>query len=382
MQCRYFLNKHCLSCDLLSQDYAASIQYKEQTLSRLFPEYAANIKPSVICKKGTEGTRNKAKLAVTLMNGKITFGFHNQHLQFKELENCPLHAPAINSILDLVRDQLCAHKILPYDVISKTGELKYLLITYSESANELLLRFILRSKESIPRLKKMAAHLITLNPTIKVVTANIQSTHQAVLEGEEEIVLTKEDCIRHQFDNIVLFQGPRSFFQTNTAMALQLYQQFQQELSTLPIHSLLDLYCGVGAFSFFAGKHCSRITGVEISDAAIFYANKAREKNNSVNVNFTAMDAEIFLDNQHTSCFDAVLVNPPRRGLNEAITSHLLRLKPAYLFYSSCNAETLRRDFLQLKEYYEIQSLQIFDMFPFTSHFETLMILKAIKPKA
>lgn len=374
MKCHHFLNKHCHSCDLLSHDYASSISFKEQALAQLFPQHIDKIKPSVICAQGTDGTRNKAKLAVALIRDEIEFGFYESDMQFKKLEDCPLHAPAINAVLIELKKLCVTHKIIPYDLVSKKGELKYVLITYSENANELLLRFVLRSKESLHRLKKLTSDLIALNPTVKVVTANIQSTHQAILEGDEEMVLTESDCIAHHFDQFVLFQGPRSFFQTNTAMALQLYQQFQKELSGLSIHSFLDLYCGVGAFSFFAEKYCSKVVGVEISDAAIFYANKAREKNNS-HVNFAAMDVEVFLKNQRENDFDAIMVNPPRRGLNEMIISHLKKLAPTYLFYSSCNAQTLHRDLLQLESQYQIKSLQIFDMFPFTSHFETLAIL-------
>lgn len=348
---------------------------KEQILSRLFPEQVDKMKASIICDLGTEGTRNKAKLAVAFMHGEIEFGFYDNNKKFKKLEDCPLHAPAINAVLVVLKKKLYAYKIIPYDLFSQKGQLKYLLITYSESANELLLRFVLRTTESLEQLKHLTIELIAHNPVIKVVTANIQSTHQAILEGDEEIVLTENDCITHQFDEYMLFQGPRSFFQTNSAMALQLYRQVQKELSVLSVHSFLDLYCGVGAFSFFSEKYCSKVVGVEISDAAIFYANKAREKNGSVGVSFSAMDVEIFLKNQEIGSFDVILVNPPRRGLNDSIIAHLIRLAPAYIIYSSCNAETLQRDILLLEEQYQIQSLQIFDMFPFTSHFETLAVL-------
>ena len=115
-------------------------------------------------------------------------------------------------------------------------------------------------------------------------------------------------------------------------MALRLYQQFQQELNGLSIQSLLDLYCGVGAFAFFAEKHCEKIVGVEISDAAIAYANKAREKNTIRDITFAAMDVEQYLKNLPTHSFDAIVVNPPRRGLNSSIVNDLIRLAPNYLF--------------------------------------------------
>lgn len=375
MKCHHYIKKHCLSCDLLSHDYPASISIKEQKLAQLFEDHLDKIKLSAMCDGKIEGTRNKAKLAVANIHGEIEFGFYDQHMHFKRLEDCPLHAPAINDALISLKKQLTTHQIIPYDLSKKNGELKYVLITYSESANDLLIRFVLRSKESLIRLKKLTIDLMADNSIIKVVTANIQPTHQAILEGDEEIVLTEIDYITHQFGEYALFQGPRSFFQTNSAMALKLYHHCQNELKALAIDSVLDLYCGVGAFSFFARKHCKRVTGIEISDAAIFYANQAREKNNHHDIQFTTMDVEIFLIQQESMRFDAMIVNPPRRGLNEVIIENILRLKPTHLLYSSCNAETLRRDLSQLESQYQINSLQLFDMFPFTNHFETLAVL-------
>jgi 23S rRNA (uracil747-C5)-methyltransferase len=376
MKCQNFLQQHCLSCDLLAYDYLSSIKIKQDKLASLFSNHTRIIKPTIICEETAQGSRNKAKLAVALVNNAIEFGFYTNKMQFKKLEDCPLHAPPINAVLIILKKLLLANKIIPYDLFSKKGELKYLLITYSASAHELLLRFVLRSKESLADIKKITEELLVLNPIIKVVSVNIQSIHQAILEGDEEIVLTKNDCIAHHFDEYTLFQGPRSFFQTNSAQALKLYQQFQQEFSTLKISSFLDLYCGVGAFAFFAKKYCHNVTGIEISDAAIFYANKARAINGHKDINFIAMDAADFLTQQQTSAFAAIMVNPPRRGLNNLIITELIRLAPTYLFYSSCNANTLQRDLLQLENKYQIQSLQIFDLFPHTSHFETLAILK------
>jgi 23S rRNA (uracil747-C5)-methyltransferase len=375
MKCNHYSTQHCLSCDLLAHDYLSSVAIKQQTLAALFPEYLDNIKPPVMVEGGADGQRNKAKLAVAIIGGEIEFGFYNQAFQFKKLEDCPLHAPAINAILGDLKKILSTYKIIPYDLFTKQGELKYVLITYSESSNELLLRFILRSSESLLRLKKLTAELLTLFENIKVVTANIQPIHQAILEGDKEEVLTERDYITHCFGEYTLLQGPRSFFQTNSQMALALYSQFQYQLSSLFVNHFLDLYCGVGAFSFFAARHCNKVVGIEISDAAIHFANTARLINKIDNVSFHALDVEKYLSSKLDIKVDAVMVNPPRRGLNENIIDQLIALDPKYIFYSSCNAHTLQRDVVKLKEKYQVVSLQLFDMFPFVSHFETLALL-------
>jgi 23S rRNA (uracil747-C5)-methyltransferase len=311
---------------------------------------------------------------VALVNSEIQFGFYDSGIQFKKLENCPLQANPINTCLPLLKKILAEYKIIPYDLKSKIGELKYVLITYSKSTDELLLRFVLRSKESLDRLKKMAVALHLQSKNIKVVTANIQNVHQAILEGEEELVLTESDFITHHFGTSTLYQGSRSFFQTNTDMAISLYEQFQKELSTREVNSLLDLYCGVGAFSLYARKFCKKVVGIEISKEAIEYA----KKNQSSGIEFHALDVEKYL-NQPTEHFDAIVVNPPRRGLNDQIITQLIKISPEYIFYSSCNAETLERDWQSLKNNYQIDSLQLFDMFPYTMHFETLVVLSRKK---
>ena len=146
------------------------------------------------------------------------------------------------------------------------------------------------------------------------------------------------------------------------------------EIKALKIEKLLDLYCGVGAFSFYAAKYCQKIDGVEISKEAISFANMGKEKNCLHQINFQAMDTADFLQ-QNLINYDGVMVNPPRRGLDEEIIKNIITINPRIIFYSSCNAETLKKDWISLKNHFKIVSLQLFDMFPHTSHFETLMIL-------
>ena len=267
------------------------------------------------------------------------------------------------------------YQIIPYDLKSKTGELKYLLLSKSgeNDSVEFLLRFILRSKECLDRLKKAVSEIQAISPTIKVITANIQPIHKAILEGDEELILTSDSAIIHQFDEFKLALGARSFFQVTPQIAKSLYNAVADSVSVNTPKSLIDLYCGVGAFSFYASRHCSDITGVEISKEAISCAKNSATQNGS-QINFVAMDVEEYLS-KSVQKFEAVLVNPPRRGLNSSIIKLIQDISPEYIYYSSCNAVTMARDFSELEENYQIQSLQIFDMFPYTSHYETLMCL-------
>lgn len=371
MKCEYFKHNKCNSCSLLDKSYLDSLFIKENDLKGLFPEHQALIQPTVKLSGAISGSRNKAKLAVFLQNEKICFGFYDRDGGPHELESCPLHAEGINGLLPSIRDLLHQYKIVPYDLKLKKGELKYILI--STSGDEVLLRFVLRSKECLPRLKKAVVDIQLLFPAVKVITANIQPIHQAIIEGEEEIVLTEQSVIIHSFDEFKLALGARSFFQVTPEMAKSLYNSLANVIATDLPSSLIDLYCGVGAFSFYASRYCDDVTGVEISKEAIDCATYSTNLNRS-NIKFIAMDVENYLKNCARK-FDAVLVNPPRRGLNANIINAIKMIKPRFIYYSSCNAQTMRRDFHELQEIYEIKSLQIFDMFPYTSHYETLMCL-------
>jgi 23S rRNA (uracil747-C5)-methyltransferase len=382
MKCSYYKEAQCQSCQLLDKSYEETLLLKEAVLGKLFPGTLALMKPTVGLKSDVEKSRSKAKFAVFSFNNEMTFGYYQSNGTATELENCPLHASGINELLVMLKDQLKIFNILPYDLKTKTGELKYILISKSGEASqnlpeEYLLRFVLRSKESLDRLKKAVQSIQSLVPKIKVITANIQPIHQAIIEGEIEIVLSEEVSITHHFDEFALNLGARSFFQVTPAMGIRLYNAVADEISTHSPKSLIDLYCGVGAFSFYASRHCSDITGVEISAEAIECAKSSLNLNKSAKIDFYALDVEEYLKKSPKK-FEAVIVNPPRRGLNSAIIKNILEINPQTIYYSSCNAETLQRDFLELEAKYKIISLQIFDMFPFTHHFETLMCLKRI----
>lgn len=375
MKCTYFEKKKCGSCDLLDHSYLETLRLKEHELKTLFPQHLSIMKPTIGLKGDIAGSRNKAKLAVFSSDNKLTFGFYQRDGSHRELENCPLHAKGINALLPAVRDILNHYKIIPYDLNTQKGELKYLLISTSgEDENaECLLRFVLRSKESLHRLKQAIKDIALLTPAIKVITANIQPIHQAILEGDEEIILTENSVITHSFDEFKLALGARSFFQVTPEIARFLYNAVAAAIANDAPASLIDLYCGVGVFSFYASRHCSDITGVEISQEAIECA-KYSAQLNQCNAQFVAMDVEQYLRQQERK-FAAILVNPPRRGLNSAIIAMIEKISPHSIYYSSCNAHTLARDFCEMEDSYQIKSLQIFDMFPYTHHYETLMCL-------
>ena len=165
-------------------------------------------------------------------------------------------------------------------------------------------------------------------------------------------------------------------------MASQLYKTAQEWVKDLPIQHCWDLFCGVGGF----GLHCANalqvknpsvsLTGIEISASAIASATKSAEKLGLNNITFASLDSAQFAihSSETQNRPDLVIVNPPRRGIGQVLSEYLNELAPPYVIYSSCNAQTMAKDFEAFTNY-SLCKVQLFDMFPHTAHYEVLTLL-------
>ena len=195
----------------------------------------------------------------------------------------------------------------------------------------------------------------------------------AIMEGETEIFLTEQQALAERFNDVPLWIRPHSFFQTNPAVASQLYATARDWVRQLPVNHMWDLFCGVGGF----GLHCAtpqmQLTGIEIAPEAIACAKQSAAELGLTNLHFQALDSTQFATGQG-AVPDLVLVNPPRRGIGKSLCDYLSRMAPQFIIYSSCNAQTMAKDIAALPGY-RIERVQLFDMFPHTAHYEVLTLL-------
>ena len=193
-----------------------------------------------------------------------------------DLTACPLYPASFAPVFEVLKPFIARAGLTPYNVARRRGELKFLLLSESALDGRLMLRFVLRSQAKLDQLRAALPWLQQQLPQLSVISANIQPVHMAILEGEEEIALTENQALAEQLNHVPLWIRPRSFFQTNPAVAAQLYDTARQWVSELNIHAMWDLFCGVGGF----GLHCvtpeMRLTGIEISAEAIACAQRSR----------------------------------------------------------------------------------------------------------
>jgi len=345
----------------------------EQQLANTPPLAWLPIQPSPV-----EGFRNKAKMVVSGHWSAPILGILDNQQQGVSLTNCFLYPKAIKDAFEPIRDWITRFQIMPYDVQTKQGDLKYLLLTYSASTQQLMCRFVLNTKQLLPKITDGLACLQAALPNLVVVSVNIQPVHMAVLEGDEEIVLTQQTSITMLLNGIPLYVQPRSFFQTNDVVAAALYRQAQQWISDIQPASLWDLFCGVGGFALHAAQVMQGdITGIEVSPEAIASAQHTAQALGLTQVRFRALTSDAFaLNNMHADLPEMVSVNPPRRGIGAELCRFLNDADQVdTIIYSSCNASSLALDCALLSDFIPVQACS-FDMFPHTQHVEVLLLLQ------
>lgn len=372
MQCALYDAGLCRSCQWIEKPVPRQLDAKMADLRQLLAGHAVGEWCAPV--SGPEqGFRNKAKMVVSGSVEKPLLGMRHRDGTPQDLTACPLYPASFAPVFAALKPFIARAGLTPYNIERRRGELKYLLLTESQLDGGMMLRFVLRSESKLAQLRAALPWLRQQLPQLKVITANIQPVHMAIMEGEQEIYLTADEVLAERFNNVPLWIRPKSFFQTNPTVASALYATARDWVRPLPVRHMWDLFCGVGGF----GLHCAtpdmRLTGIEISAEAIACATRSAAELGLTNLHFQALDSTRFATAQE-SVPDLVLVNPPRRGIGEALCDYLSQMAPQFIIYSSCNAQTMAKDIASLANY-RIARVQLFDMFPHTAHYEVLTLL-------
>ncbi len=371
MHCALYDAGRCRSCQWLELPLTQQLADKMANLRELLAGHPAATWIAPVSGPET-AFRNKAKMVVSGSVERPLLGMLHRDGTPEDLTDCPLYPPSFEPVFAALKPFIARAGLTPYNVARKRGELKYLLLTESQQGG-MMLRFVLRSVAKLEQLRAALPWLQQQLPQLKVITANIQPVHMAIMEGEQEIFLSDQQALAENFNGVPLWIRPQSFFQTNPMVASQLYATARDWVRALPVNHMWDLFCGVGGF----GLHCAtpqmRLTGIEIASEAIACAKQSAAQLGLTNLHFQALDSTQFATHED-DIPQLVLVNPPRRGIGAELCDYLSRMAPPYIIYSSCNARTMAADIDRLQGY-RLERVQLFDMFPHTAHYEVLTLL-------
>ena len=332
-KCPYF--SKCGGCQFQNITYENTIKYKKEKIVNIFSKHKISIFPEVITNISPYNYRNKITLKVN--NYKIGF-YINKTNNLVEINKCLLANPAINASIPLIK------------------------------------RFNICNGEVTIRCNQNAEILIVINSqdNLNIDTNYLKSKIKLVGIVVNNKTYYGENSLFERMNNLLFKISYDSFFQVNPFIASQLFQIIGDNIDSSD--KVLDLYCGVGTLSLMATKKAQKVLGIEVVPNAIINALFNARINDLNNTQFVINDASTAISKIKPD-FNKIIVDPPRSGLTKNIIDVLLKIKPDAIIYVSCDPQTLVRDFTLLSSIYEIKKSYILDMFSYTYHIETILIL-------
>ncbi len=388
MECHYYDQGRCRSCTLIKTPHLVQVEAKQRQLEALIAGvgppggHGATGRPPMVWSEpmvSTEsGFRSKAKMVIGGSVEHPTIGILDADDHGVDLRLCPLYGPELARAFPLLAEFITVARLEPYDIPARKGELKHIIVTVSPDG-DLMARFVVRSTESLARLRKHLPWLLERLSHLVVVTLNILPEHKAALEGEQEIMLTELETLRMDMGPVALQARPQGFLQTNTGIARGMYARVAEWVDQGASATVWDLYCGAGGFALHCLLEGRSVVGVESSKQSVMAARRSAQdmadagEPGSFGVEFVAADATAWVRGRAAP--DVVIVNPPRRGIGADLAAWIEQSGVARVVYSSCNAVTLAKDMEAMPSLAPTRG-QLLDMFPHTEHYEAVVLLE------
>lgn len=269
------------------------------------------------------------------------------------------------------------NNISVYNEKTGKGLLRHIVTKIGIKTNQIMCILVVNGKV-IPKEKELVKNIIENFSEVKTIVKSINTKNTNVILGQENINIYGEGYIEDILGEYVFKISPLSFYQVNPIQAEKLYNIGVEAAKITKNDIIFDLYCGIGTISLFMAKYAKKVYGVEIVEQAIVDAKENAKINGIDNTEFIVGDTEKILDeliNARKIVPDAIMVDPPRRGLDNTSIDNILKIKPSRLIYISCNPATLVRDLSKFEEVYDVRKIKPVDMFPFTSHVECVCVL-------
>ena len=374
--------KRCGGCNLRHIDYEETLNMKQNIVQNLVNK---TLKTSIKVKPtwgmgNPYNYRNKLQMPVGVDKDlNLVLGvFANRTHDIIQVDDCLIQNENALQIAKNVLQCIKKYNISVYDEKSRTGLVRHIVIKSAFRTNEYMVIIVINGN-SLPFEKEIANDLYNLNHEIKSIVVNINKKNTNVILGDENKLILGKDYIEDILGDYKFKISPLSFYQVNPVQAEAMYNVAIEEANITKQDIVFDLYCGIGTISIFMAKYAKKVYGVEIVEQAIQMAKENALMNNIENTEFIAGDTEVILTdliNNKKIIPNVIMLDPPRKGLDNTTINNILKIQPNKVVYISCNPASLVRDLAKLEEKYEIKSIQPFDMFPFTHHVECCSVLK------
>ncbi len=391
--CQHFGS--CGGCKWQNLDYPTQLHFKQKTVADALSRigklditcmepifgnkepyfYRNKLEFSFSDKKWLTNEQVKSGEAVDNRNG---LGFHIPKMFDKilDIKTCYLQEEPSNAIRNGIRDFANQHQLSFFGVRDKTGLLRTLMIrTASTGEIMVVIQFFENQPENI---QLLLGYLKSTFPQITSLQYTINQKGNDTLQDLDIITFHGCDHIFEEMEGLRFKISARSFYQTNSAQAYELYKITRDFCGLTGNEVVYDLYTGTGTIANFVARQAKKVVGVEYVEDAVQDARANSALNGIENTLFFAGDMKDILNDEFVALHgqpDVVITDPPRAGMHEDVVRVLLKTAPARIVYVSCNPATQARDLAMMNSDYEIQRILPVDMFPQTAHVENVVLL-------
>ena len=374
----------CGGCSLRHLDYAAELRAKQESVLDAFRRIGGLEVPvlDILPSPEVDRYRNKVQFPVGVdKNGVPCIGFYaGRTHRIVPCPDCKLQPSVLNEIGNALCAFFAQQGIRPYDEQSGKGLVRHIFLRRGAHSGQIMVCLVC-TRAKLPHAEQLCTALRGQFPAISTILLNVNAKNTNVILGSENHILYGPGYIEDTLCGVPVRLGPLSFYQVNTLAAERLYGVAAQYAQLTPDDTLLDLYCGMGTIGLSMAEQCRELIGVEIVPEAIesAKANAARMGEAvAAKSRFFCADAgqaatQLAAEGLHP---DIVMLDPPRKGCDEATLSAVVRMAPRRVVYVSCNPATAARDAAWLeKNGYHTEKVQPVDLFPRTKHCECVIAL-------
>lgn len=386
----------CGGCKWQHITYEAQLQHKQEHVAHNLQKISKADLPALNTIKGSADTtyyRNKLEYTFTNLRwltndeiqgdtelGRNGLGFHipGRFDKILDINHCYLQADPSNAIRLEVNKFASENDFTYFDLRKQEGLLRNLIIRSSTTADLMVIvQFYYNDPEKINLLMN---HLKRTFPEITSLLYIVNEKKNETFFDLPVVTFSGEGFIHEEMEGLKFRIGPKSFYQTNSKQAYELYKVARDFADLQGVEVVYDLYTGTGTIANFVARKAARVIGVESVEEAIIDARINSELNGITNTTFLAGDMKDMINddfvNEHGKP-DVIITDPPRAGMHTKVVEMLNRIAVKKLVYVSCNPATQARDLELLSPTYQVQKIQPVDMFPQTHHVENVMLLTA-----
>ena len=293
------------------------------------------------------------------------------------MDSCLIENAKADEIIVSIRGLLKSFHIRPYNEDTGYGLLRHVLIRTGHVTGQIMVVLVLASP-ILPSKNNFVKALLKLHPEITTVVINVNNRNTSMVLGDKEHVIYGKGYIEDELCGKRFRISPKSFYQVNPVQTEILYGKALEYAGLTGKETVVDAYCGTGTIGMIASDKAAKVIGVELNADAVRDARNNAKANQIRNIQFYQNDAGKFLVEMtgQGAKVDVVLMDPPRSGSTEEFMSSVAQIGPERIVYVSCNPETLVRDLKYFKKKgYRVSKGVGVDMFPFTEHVETVVLL-------